>query len=132
MIKCEVCGLNKAEHICSRCHRLTCSECFDFKLDLCSECVTVKRALEKDYLNYLKRCLKLLRETSELMRYERCQECAVLRDIILKHLYELKRVKELARVEGFEDVEAKARETYKLLEKVAVKLIAKLILKLKK
>ena len=129
---CEICGGKRSEHICSRCHRLVCSDCYQTQLDLCVDCHRIKEAVRKDYLIQLKKYRLISNVIFDKMKNKDCFNCILLREVLLSALAHLRKMAALLRVEGYPDAEMEANKLYKELEKIAIFYISNLILKLKK
>lgn len=128
---CELCGEELAHHICSKCHRLICENCYNYQLDLCIDCVEIKLSTSKNYMLLLDRYDKLCREIINKSNNSLCINCRIYRDMLLTTLYDLKRLKSMFDVEGLLDEKSRAEEIYQILEKEALRYITKLLTKLK-
>ena len=129
---CELCQKNKASHICSRCHRLVCDSCYNAELDACLDCIQIKKSLERDYLIQLDKYKRLLSDLENRISSSTCRDCPLIREVLLSLLSHLKRLKEILRIDGLYEAELRANWLYKEYEKLAIKYISTLILKLKR
>ena len=129
---CEICQKNKASHMCSRCYRLVCDNCYNAERDICLDCVQVKKSLEQDYLIQLNKYKSLLSDLESRISSNTCRDCPLMREILLSLLSHLKRLKEILRIDGLYEAEIKANWLYKEYERLAIKYISALILKLKR
>ena len=129
---CELCQKNKASHICSRCHRLVCDSCYNTELDICLDCIQIKKSLERDYLVQLDKYKRLLSDLENKVTSPSCCDCPLIREVLLSFLSHLKRLKEILRIDGLYEAEIKANWLYKEYEKLAIRYISALILKLRR
>lgn len=130
MAKCEVCGEANAVRVCSRCHRLICSNCTDATWGVCIECASVKRAIQQDYLRYLEKISCSIPTLNEKVGEESCFQCEILRDALMRYLKAVKDLEVYGKAEGFEGLVEESREVRRKLEDVAIKYFTRLILSL--
>ncbi len=130
-VKCEICGNKKAEHICSRCHRLICDECYCPQFDLCSDCLQVREATKRDYLNLINRLESMALEIKDRFKISQCRDCPIMRELLLTSLANLKRIKALLEVNGYLEERDKAETVYRVLEGIAAAYISNLLFRLK-
>lgn len=131
-MRCEVCRDKAASHICRKCHRLVCEDCYSASHDACLDCAQVISSQETWYRLTLDRITTLDRAFEEALRRETCRDCPVLRDSLLRTLADLKRIGAMARVDGFEDIEREVREVYRRVERKAMTYLARLMMRLKR
>ncbi len=100
-MKCEICG-NKATTICPRCYRYVCENCIDPVAMYCIDCSSFKRAQEEDYI----RIVETLRKKIEFIEssMEKCFDCPLLKDEVMRSMRILKELEVTAKSEGFENL----------------------------
>ncbi len=99
--KCEICG-GDATSICPRCYRYVCNSCIDPVSMYCVDCSSFKRAQEDDYIRYLTSLEKKIEYIEKNM--ERCFECPLLKDEVMRSMRVLKELEAIAKYEGFDEL----------------------------
>lgn len=122
---CEVCNSNNASHICPKCHRFVCEECYVKETDLCVECMEIKRATRRSYAIVLNRYGKILEEFKNRIHKSECVNCEIFKSTLLSILPELKRAKAVLDLEGYLDEKEQADELLKAFNNIAIKYLTK-------
>ncbi len=125
-MKCEICGKD-ATTICPRCYRYVCENCLDPATDYCIDCSSFKRAQEEDYVRVVESLWRKIVFIEENM--ERCFECPLLKDEIMRSMRILKELEIIAKSEGFENLHDKILSLKDKVQNVGVNYLVRFKMK---
>ena len=122
MQRCEICGGN-ATNICPRCYRYVCEKCTDPTSLLCVDCSSFKRWREEDLMRSVESLEKKVSYVEKVL--ERCFECPLLKDEIMRSLWMVKNLEATAKVEGMEELSDRLIEVRDKVQKLGVEYLVK-------
>jgi len=125
-MKCEICG-NKSTTICPRCYRYVCEKCIDPITMYCIDCSSFKRAQEEDYMRIVESLKKKIEFIESSM--ERCFECPLLKDEIMRSMRILKELEITAKSEGFENLYDKVLSIKDKVQNIGINYLVKFKMK---
>ncbi len=122
LIQCEICG-EKAVTICPRCYRYVCEKCFDVAMNYCVDCSRFKREEESDLVRSVKSMKKKVNFIRENL--DRCFNCPLLKDEIMRFLYLVKSLEAKARLDSMEELENEILSLKEDVQKLGIEYLVK-------
>ncbi len=125
-MNCEVCG-EKAATICPRCYRYICENCLDLTTNYCIDCSRFKREEEDDLVRSVRSLKRKVEFIEENM--EKCFDCPLLKDEVMRSLYLLKSLEAKARTDMMESLENEILSVKEKIQRIGVEYLVKFRMK---